>query len=94
MFSIASCIPCIDPACNVGRMFVPITLQSAKIISIAEPFEEIFEDLRVTVPTSCAELAFKVIIQVVLNVIVVEQCIVHIDSKHDSPESLTVYRAS
>jgi len=60
-------------------MSVPITLQSAKIISIAELFEKIFEDLRVTVPTSCAELAFKVRIQVVLNVIVVEQCIVHID---------------
>jgi hypothetical protein len=60
-------------------MFVPITLQSAKIISIAELFEEIIENLRVTVPTSCAALALKVFIQVVLNVIVVEQCIVHID---------------
>jgi hypothetical protein len=59
-------------------MFIPITLQSAEVITVAELIEEILKDLRVTVPTSCAELPFEMVMEVVLNVIGVEQCIVHI----------------
>src|SRR4029077_598323 len=64
---------------NVRRMLNPITLQSAEVIAIAQFFKEGLEDLPLTVPTSCAKLAFKMLLEVVLNVVVVEQCIVHID---------------
>jgi hypothetical protein len=59
-------------------MLNPIPLQSAEVIAIAQLFKEGLENLPVTVPTSCTKLAFEMLSEVVLNVVVVEQCIVHI----------------
>ena len=42
-------------------MLNPIPLQSAEVIAIAQLFKESLEDLPVTVPTSCAELAFEML---------------------------------
>jgi hypothetical protein len=47
-------------------------------MSVAQFFKEGLEDPPVTVPTGCAKLAFEMLSEVVLNVVVVEQCIVHI----------------
>src|SRR5271166_3763622 len=72
---------------NVRRMLNPITLQSAEVIAIAQLFKEGLEDLPVTVPTSCAKLAFEMLSEVVLNAVVFKQCIVHIHEKDDRQPS-------
>jgi hypothetical protein len=59
-------------------MLDPITLQSAEVIAIAQLFKEDLKDLPVTVPTSCAKLAFEMLSEVVLNTVVFKQGIVHI----------------
>jgi hypothetical protein len=59
-------------------MLNPITLQSAEVIAIAQLFKKGLEDLPVTVPTSYAKLAFEMLSEVVLNAVVLKQCIVHI----------------
>src|ERR1700688_1941205 len=62
-------------------MFDSVTLQSAQIIAITQLFEEILEDLPIAVPTGCAELAFEMLSEILLNMVVVEQRIVHVDEK-------------
>ena len=47
-------------------------------MAIAQLFKEGLEDLSVPVPTSCAKLAFEMLSEVVLNAVVLKQCIVHI----------------
>jgi hypothetical protein len=47
-------------------------LQSAEIITVAEISEELFEDRPVTVAAGSAEFMFKVALQVVLDMVVVE----------------------
>jgi len=53
-------------------MLDPKTLQSAELIAIAEISEELFEDRPVPVAAGSAEFTFKVALQVVLDMVVVD----------------------
>jgi hypothetical protein len=57
----------------------PITLQRAEIISVAQFREELFENRPVPVAAGRPELTFKVALEIILNTVVVEKCVVDVD---------------
>src|SRR5271165_7287738 len=64
-------------------MFGAITLQRSEIISITRFVKKLFEYGPVTITARGPELALKVVPEIVLNVVVIQQCVVHIDQKDD-----------
>ena len=64
-------------------MLDPIALQGAKIIAIAQLGEQLLEDRPVPLATGNSEFAVEVAFDVVLDTVVVEQRVVHIDQKND-----------
>src|SRR5262249_25346859 len=68
---------------HVLRVLGPVALERAEIVAISELDEERFEDRPVAVTRSGAELALEVALEVVLNAIVVQQRVVHVDEEDD-----------
>jgi hypothetical protein len=61
------------------RVLDPVALQGAEIIAVPQVSEELFENRPVPVAAGRPELTFKVALEVILNAVVVEQRIVHVD---------------
>src|SRR6266566_3861424 len=61
----------------------PVALQRAEIIPIAELDEQRFEDRPVPITRRGAELTLEMALEVVLNAIVVQQRVVHVDQEDD-----------
>jgi hypothetical protein len=68
---------------NIRRMLHPVTLQSSEIITVTQLRHQFFEDHPIPVTRLWAVLALKVIPQVILYVVIVEQSIIDIDQEHD-----------
>jgi hypothetical protein len=64
---------------DILRVFDPITLQSAEIITVAQISEELLEDSPVSIPASRAKLTLKVTLEVILNPIIVEKRVVDVN---------------
>src|SRR5262245_31501082 len=64
-------------------MFDSVALQRAEVVAIAQLGEQLLEDRPVPLATGNSELTIEVAFDVVLDAVVVEQCIVHIDEKND-----------
>ena len=60
-------------------MLDPVALQGAEIIAIAQISEELFENRPVPVAAGRPELTFKMALEVILDTVVVEQCVVDVD---------------
>ena len=68
---------------NILRVLDPVALQGAEIIAIAQFGEQLLENRPVPVAAGSSELTFKVAFDVVLDTVIVEQRIVHIDEKNN-----------
>src|SRR6266481_4340127 len=62
----------------------PIPLQGAEVVAVAEFGEQLLEDSPVAVPALRPELVFEMALQIRLDAIVVEQCIVDINEEDDT----------
>ncbi len=61
------------------RVLDPVALQGAEIIAVAQLSEELFENRPVPVAGGRAELTFKMALEVILDTVVVEQCVIDVD---------------
>ena len=68
---------------NILRVLDPEALESAEVIAVTQLCEQLFEDRPVSVARSGAELTFKVSLQVILDMVVVEQRVVDVDQKNN-----------
>src|SRR5262245_29575987 len=68
---------------DILRMLDPVALQGAEIVPIAQLGEQLLEDRPVTLAAGNSEFAIEVAFDVVLDAVVVEQRIVHVDQKND-----------
>ena len=68
---------------DVRWVFDPITLQSAEIVAISELCKQLFEDHPVTIAARSAEHPFEMKLEVGLDPVVVQQCIIDIDQEND-----------
>src|SRR5215468_7038430 len=60
-----------------------VRFESAEIVAVAQLDKQLLEDRPVPVATSGTELALEVAFDVVLDAVVVEQRVVHIDQKNN-----------
>src|SRR5262245_8677606 len=68
---------------NILRVLDPIALQRAEIITVAQFAKQLLEDGPIPLAASNSELTIEVAFDVVLNAVVVEQRIVHVDQKNN-----------
>src|SRR5262245_19743961 len=68
---------------DILRMLDPVALQCAEIVAIAKLGEQLLEDRPVSLAARNSEFAIEVALDVVLDAIVIQQGIVHIDEKND-----------
>src|SRR5262249_42090332 len=68
---------------DVRRMLDTVALQGAEVISISELREQLFKDRPIAVAAGGAEFAFEMALQIGLDPVVVQQCIVDIDQEDD-----------
>src|SRR6516164_5958519 len=78
-------------------MLNPVALQGTEVISVAQFAEQLLEDRPVAIAAGGPELAFQMPLEVGLNVVVIEQRVVHIDEEHgrvgcDHKENSSKYR--
>ena len=64
-------------------MLDPVALQSAEIIAVAQFGEQLLEDCPVPLAAGNSEFAIEVALDIVLNPVVIQQGIVHVDEKND-----------
>jgi len=69
---------------RIVRVVFAISLQSAKVIGVAEVHPQLFEDLPVPVRASPAHLAIQECGNILRDTIVIEQRIIHVEKKNDS----------
>ena len=65
------------------RVLDPVALQRAEVIAVAQLRKQLLEDRPVPLPAGDSELTVEVLLKVVLDAVVVEQGVVHIDQKDD-----------
>jgi hypothetical protein len=68
---------------DIFRVLDPVALQGAEIIAVAQVSEELFENRPVSVAAGGPELTFKVALEIILNTVIVEECVVDIDQKNN-----------
>ena len=78
-------------------MLNPVALQGTEVIPVAQFAEQLLEDRPVAIAARGPELAFEMPLEVGLNVVVIEQRVVHIDEEHgrvgcDHKENSSKYR--
>ena len=64
-------------------MLDPVALQGAEIIAIAQLGEQLLENRPVSLAARNSELTIEMTLDVILDAVVVEQGIVHIDEKNN-----------
>ena len=64
---------------NILRVLDPVALQGAEIIAVAQISEELFENRPVPVAGGRSELTFKMALEVILDTVVIQQCVIDID---------------
>ena len=78
---------------DVLGMLDPIALQGAEIVAVPELVEQLLEDGPVAIAAGRAEFAFEVALQIGLDAVIVEQCVVDVD-KEDGLVERTHHAAS
>ena len=68
---------------NIPRVLDPVALQGAEIIAVTQFREQLLENRPVALAGGNSELTVEVAFDVVLDAVVVEQRIVHVDEKND-----------
>ena len=63
---------------NFPRPLGAVTLQGAKVIAVAQFGEQTFQDRPIAITARSSKFAFQMTLQVSLNVVVVDQRVVHI----------------
>jgi hypothetical protein len=64
-------------------MFSTVTLERTNIVAAPEFREQILQDIPIATQGCQAKGLFKVLLQVPLDPVVVEQCVVHVDEEDD-----------
>src|SRR6185312_12287828 len=68
---------------HFARMLDAETLERTEVVAITECREELFQDRPVAVARGNAEAALEMILQILLDPVIVEQRVVHIDEEDD-----------
>src|SRR5262252_3749284 len=68
---------------HVLRVFDTVSLQSTEIVPIPQFSEEVLENCPVPIATGGTVPALEVGLDVSLDVVVVEKCVIDIDQEHD-----------
>ena len=66
---------------DVLRMLDPIALQGPEVVAVAQLVEQLLEDRPVAIAAGRAEFAFEMTLQIGLDAVVVEQCVVDVDKE-------------
>jgi hypothetical protein len=69
---------------DILRMLDPVALEGTEIVAIAQLGEQLLEDCPVSLAARNSELTVEVALDIVLDTVVVEQRVVHIDQENDS----------
>ena len=64
-------------------MFDPVALQGPEIIAVTQIREELFENRPVPIAAGRPELPFQVALEVILDTVVVDECVVDVDQKNN-----------
>src|SRR5271154_2215435 len=66
----------------VPRVLGTVSLQGAEIVPVAQIGKQPLENRPIPVTGRCAEFAFQMTLQIILNVVVIEQRVIHIDEEY------------